>query len=93
MEHTKGKWKIDGLSIYVADHFSRRLWIATVCVGMPSEDESEANARLISAAPDLLEACKAISKMPCLLKLLGEPEENCTCASCIAKAAIKKAER
>ena len=36
-------------------------------------------------------ALSAISKMPCINVLLGEDTEDCGCASCIAKAALKKA--
>jgi len=63
MSHTKGPWKVyftkdGGKIIGIGDaegagvtdpHFG--LW--------SSGEEQEANARLIAAAPDLLEACKA----------------------------------
>lgn len=61
MEHSKGEWVTDGEgSIYIAGyHGGGRLWITTTCCGMPKgEEEQEANAHLIAAAPDLLEACK-----------------------------------
>ncbi len=58
MEHTKGKWELDNLAIYVTEFGGGRLWIATVCVGLPKgQKEETANARLIAAAPDLLAAC------------------------------------
>jgi len=56
MEYTKGKWKITewndkrGFNIFTDDTF-----IASVPL-------SQANANLISAAPDMYEVCKALVK-------------------------------
>ena len=64
MKHTKGEWVIDkdntmvailkdGVYKYIADcnphHFSN---------SELDDEECEANAKLITASPDLLEACK-----------------------------------
>jgi hypothetical protein len=62
MTHTPGHWKAIGTFIgtdeedsqtiaYTSDHRNRQ---------RTSIEEQEANARLIAAAPELLEACKAM---------------------------------
>ncbi len=56
--HTPGPWKrkgMRGLDIHGADHTVAR----TGNLSLP-EDELQANARLIEAAPDLLEALKGL---------------------------------
>lgn len=63
-EHTPGKWKVegsdnpDGSNLIVLDEDGRV--IADMCDSCGVEDceEAEANARLIAAAPDLLEALR-----------------------------------
>ena len=67
MSHTKGPWRIQeqidketGM-VYLSGHN----WIGFAGIivemdgGLPSK-EGQANARLIAAAPELLEACKAL---------------------------------
>jgi hypothetical protein len=66
-KHTDGQWKYSGLTIYahkVTDTQDSRKIIALIDPkrGEPSE-ENEANAKLISSAPDLLEALKAARKL------------------------------
>lgn len=69
IKHTPGEWRIDNngsilgpsngtsspiiciMSAWFRDHRNQ---------GHVSQDKQEANARLIAAAPDLLEACKAM---------------------------------
>ena len=55
-QHTPGPWKAIAAAVYAGRPLS------TVVVsgdhGRLSADEAEANARLIAAAPELLEACK-----------------------------------
>ncbi len=58
MKHTPAPWKASGLEIR---HAERSLILAQVYKHLPanqSKEEAEANARLIAAAPELLEALK-----------------------------------
>jgi hypothetical protein len=55
-QHTPGPWKVredyaGSMSVVSHDHFLAR-------VGPPNTEQSAANARLIAAAPDLLEALR-----------------------------------
>ena len=56
--HTKGKWEFNGRDIIVGQNIGQQ----RICTLVEHRDEyraeDEANARLIAAAPDLLEACK-----------------------------------
>jgi hypothetical protein len=80
--HTPGPWKEKRkLAIYSADD-------EPICAVFPAETEgqSAANARLIAAAPDLLEALRGFH--PSQIKAPGELAR----AWEVAKAAIAKAE-
>jgi hypothetical protein len=61
-EHTPGPWKNIALSVYGPDIIDKRskpiakVGGKTFCLG--EAEVFHANARLIAAAPDLLEACK-----------------------------------
>lgn len=66
-KHTPGPWNIE----FRPEHWERRWEIsesdgACICVGddweTPFRSEGDANARLISAAPDLLEACQTFAE-------------------------------
>lgn len=66
-EHTKGPWHIDPNSntVYVAPGFDKRIadvrgwgWLGDKPNGA---EEQDANARLIAAAPDLLEALERLA--------------------------------
>jgi hypothetical protein len=75
--HTKGPWYIDRQSphspICIKPHPGR-----IVCDVDGTDDEAEANAHLIAAAPDLLDACKMmadwIGAMPRSAKLRYVPD-------------------
>lgn len=89
-KHTLGPWVVTRVSkstilkdIYVSAG-SERIARVVVPATASSIDEYEANARLIAAAPDLLEALEKISKMD-----VGNPYAR-GCAE-IARAAIAKA--
>lgn len=65
-KHTPGPWLLDSQTIYTLHrfvHVETNRWSATVCpyVGCPTE-EAQANAQLISAAPELLEALQWLVK-------------------------------
>ena len=84
-QHTKGEWKAEGNSLVDANRI-----VATeshvICritgADFESDEEMEANAKLIAAAPDLLEALKIFidSTMPYDKKVE------------VARKAIKKAQ-
>lgn len=59
-KHTPGQWKATGLEIR---HANRSIILANVYEHLPanqSREEAEANAELIAAAPELLEALETI---------------------------------
>ena len=97
MEHTKGKWSVSSATI-VCDESARI--IANCCpIGIPELDtpllEAITNARLIAAAPDLLEACKAglkfLDSLPNSYYLCAK--QNKEAATSIFAKAIAKAEK
>ena len=68
MEHTKGNWKV-GEKRLMMDYLdmvettiieNEKGNIIACAIYHNTKPEQEANARLISAAPDLLEACKEV---------------------------------
>jgi hypothetical protein len=80
--HTPGRWVVDhsdSLTLVLAEDNDPRSsggpWnIAQVYFGAGhDEDPQEANARLIAAAPDLLEALRAVVKDRAYQKLTGPP--------------------
>ena len=61
-KHTKGPWHLD------PDGYCEYIWgpnneMVAQIRGVGADLPREANARLIAAAPDLLEACEAIFKL------------------------------
>jgi len=67
--HTKGEWEVAWYSgvgsdiPYAAVISSPRRTIAQFNIDLTAREECEANARLIAAAPDLLEALRACHAM------------------------------
>lgn len=71
-QHTQGPWKYDGDgfdSVAAQDFGTEGYTVMTddctpICEvdGVVDDEEAEANARLISAAPDLLEALKELTE-------------------------------
>lgn len=102
MAHTPGPWNVtnshdwtgmEGVAFGIDDAAGmdgeRDYHLATVVHGDP--DELVANARLIAAAPDLLEALKGL--VAWAEEYGGErPHRHCGCTYCVARAAIAKAE-
>lgn len=84
-KHTRGPWKVIGPD---SMHPSQAMVCATIGVQIysaPLTNETEANAHLIAAAPDLLEALKeALALMPGGTITRNEWEAR-------ARAALKKA--
>lgn len=61
--HAPGPWTTDGESIWGGDK-ACIAHVYTACAGCrPTRKTAKANARLIAAAPELLEACGAIIRM------------------------------
>lgn len=92
MSHTPGPWNCsgDGAEVWPMEGDKAQVELARIAGPWDSsswfgKDEALANARLISAAPDLLEACEL------LLIYLGDwnDMEDETCAA--ARRAIAKA--
>lgn len=62
LKHTKGNWRSHLMNVFIEDRDNRKLTLitsVTECVQINDlgnvDEETEANARLISAAPDMLE--------------------------------------
>lgn len=93
--HTPGPWvyrRGDEWSLSVVTHHGElpdgnpNAW--TVASLNTRRDEADANARLIAAAPQLLEALRRYDT-GCMAM---DPEPNCQCVGCVTRAAIAKAE-
>ena len=86
MKHTPGPWNYDrsGYSLYVN---SGRELVTALSMDGKRLETSEANARLIAAAPDLLEALKSV------IAWLDASDESAFSDSqlALARAAIAKA--
>ena len=61
MSYTKGEWTVDSDKM---GHPDRAIFVATtqktICKLNRADAEAEANARLMAAAPKLLQACKDV---------------------------------
>lgn len=90
LKHTAGTWYREGLKIF--SNIAGRTKIAEVVsfktagLSEDMEAESEANAKLIEAAPDLLGAC-----LLAYVKLTSSGEANCEVTARLLRDAIKKA--
>ena len=105
MAHTPGPWELwfsedsDNRGAFVVRGGSKEphgtdMVIAKRDIGTPNGDEGEANARLIAAAPELLDALKALREFALNEDVSVECDDSCElgCIFCAAKAAIAKAE-
>lgn len=88
-KHTKGEWVISKESItYIQTNESIPTVICDFAYAGPRILEEEANAKLIAAAPDLLEALTTLLKV---FQTDGSDYEDDQKAISKAKQAIKKA--
>jgi hypothetical protein len=97
MSHTPGPWVLDGDNIiertgflggvYIAHKDSGRVAETFVNCRVTAASECRANARLIAAAPELLEACK-----DALRDLIADGHEHYRVVDTL-RAAIAKAEQ
>lgn len=81
MKHTPGPWRTNGC--YISSNYGEvghAYWVSSMPDGM-----SEANARLIAAAPELLEALQAIIDGPGL-DCVPDNDVQALISSAIAKA-------
>lgn len=86
--HTPGPWKLHSFSDgWIVNQQDGPGFIETVYKRSHGEEECEANARLISAAPELLQALEALLFVA--KAELADPED-CGCIHA-AEAAISKA--
>jgi hypothetical protein len=98
MPHTQGPWTVGGTfknGCIIAAPGKRASQIVAIvesCIGYDPDPtpESQANARLIAAAPDLLAACQAALKVMCVDGENDLEEWNVTLSK--IEAAIAKAE-
>ena len=58
--HTPGPWRFSGMAIYNAEATLPSHKIASMSCSLKDAHEMQANARLIAAAPDLLESLQEI---------------------------------
>ena len=58
MKHTPGPWEANGVLVVASNDSFRTLFECKPLTMTLSVEECEANAHLIAAAPELLEACK-----------------------------------
>jgi len=91
-KHTKGDWTTGGISPFGAFGEDKPVKVDGIVmarvINYANEDEANANARLIAAAPELLEALK--NALALLAAYCGE-EGHCQPAIKESRAAIAKA--
>jgi hypothetical protein len=101
-KHTPGPWTFQGNGYhwrngeYQSDGTSETTGFCPFCAHGESAAECVANARLIAAAPELLEACKALTAIetsePCSYCGRGNTTHGSRCPVSLAEAAIAKTE-
>ena len=93
-KHTPGPWLIEGRTIYSLMHhgwnrgvevLKNRFWASCYHDRSVTDEEAEANARLIAAAPELLEALQMF------LDDYESSEGDAQSCARVARAAIAKA--
>jgi hypothetical protein len=103
-KHTDGPWEDREVGqnwieiLGKPDEYKSRLILGTVLPtqyeSLGKSDEQKANARLMAAAPDLLEACKEIHKLWCCPppKRIKDWSARCDVMADYARQAIAKAQ-
>lgn len=95
-KHTPGPWRCVDTSYHAHDYRLLRsdgLPMPVNAMGANDHSEQRANARLIAAAPELLEALKAIANMrPRTMRSGGIDPHDMRNAQLLALNAIRKAE-
>ena len=93
-KHTPGPWKAVGLTVCQVPPGGREIIFGAHNTRSGDKDERQANARLIAAAPELLEALREfVSLMPSAEGLGGHaPIGAFQIVADLARAAIAKAE-
>lgn len=95
-QHTPGEWKESRLSTHILDSEGNGICKFESKYGM--YENYKANARLIAAAPDLLEALKQMDRQVMDLTAAIDLDDRTTAHACldrlraIQQAAIRKAE-
>lgn len=86
--HTPGPWLVEGRTVYALNDDGYNRFSALVQDAHTPGDELEANARLIAAAPDLLEALQSSKS---LMESVGmqSSDEYQQASAAIAKARTK----
>ena len=92
-KHTPGPWEVGvGLQIFYKPR-AKGFYLARVLNTPAGINQTTANARLIAAAPELLEALEAIATIGS--RATTSHDTNCPCATCLltdkARSAIAKA--
>ena len=90
IKHTPGPWEACGKAVHAET--GREIVFGSHNTRSGSDEEQRANARLIAAAPELLEACREVAEWLDLLKQ-NYPDMAGLIRGCRkARAAIAKAE-
>jgi hypothetical protein len=63
MKHTRGNWEVKGLKVQILPNDPMNTITICQVFGSPTERENMANAKLIAAAPDLLEALNMMTSL------------------------------
>lgn len=90
MKHTKGEWKWINQTTQSGDYYKVTGEAVSVCnITTRDSKQAEANAKLIAAAPELLEACEQAFNMCDMLRM--PTESDLKNMATFLKAAINKA--